>query len=167
MFQRASPLEKVFLILQGESQRWEVEKWRNSAWTYFFLHSKWLYCIGLEWHDLNFEREDPLISLVLLIQAVLYYRSWWDWSGIGVGWVPTWPSQTPTIHPWQFFWLIIVSVPKINAISFNIKTSMVGLGGMEWDWVGWMRDSVFFCCKIWYSRKCSFGPYFESVSAWV
>ena len=35
----------------------------------------------------------------------------------------------------QFFWLIIVSVPKINAISFNIKTSMVGLGGMEWDGV--------------------------------
>ena len=74
MFQRASPLEKVFLILQGESQRWEVEKWRNSAWTYFFLHSKWLYCIGLEWHDLNFEREDPQISLVLLIQM------FWSWD---------------------------------------------------------------------------------------
>ena len=68
--------------------------------------------------------------------AVLYYRSWWDGSGIGVGWVPTWPSQTPTIHPWQFLWLVIVSVPKINANSFNIKTSMVGLGGMEWDRVG-------------------------------
>lgn len=99
------------------------------------------------------------------LMAVLYYRSWWDWSGIGVGWVPTLPSQTPTIHPWQFFWLIIVSVPKINAISFNIKTSMVGLGGMEWDWVGWMSHNVF--CKIWYSRKCSFGPHSESVSAWV
>merc|ERR550517_1833434 len=32
--------------------------------------------------------------------AVLYYRSWWELSGIGVGWVPTWPSQTPTSHPW-------------------------------------------------------------------
>ena len=42
----------------------------------------------------------------------------WDWSGMG-------PN---------------VAIPNpdkiINAISFNIKTSMVGLGGMEWDWVG-------------------------------
>ena len=88
--------------------------------------------------------EAAALNLCTEILAVLYYRSWWDWSGIGVGWVPTLPSQTPTIHPLQFFWLIIVSVPKINPISYNIKTSMVGLGGMEWDWVGWMSHNVFF-----------------------
>ena len=51
----------------------------------------------------------------------------WDWSGMG----PNVTIPNPDHPP-----LAIVSVPKINAISFSNKTSMVGLGGMEWDWVG-------------------------------
>ena len=56
----------------------------------------------------------------------------WDWSGMG----PNVAIPNPDHPSLAIFWLIIVSVPKINPISFNIKTSMVGLGGMEWDWVG-------------------------------
>ena len=55
------------------------------------------------------------VTWVIHRLAVLYYRSWWDWSGIGVGWVPTWPSQTPTI-------------PNING---GIGWDGVGLGGMN------------------------------------
>ena len=104
-----------------------------------------------------------LLSSRFNSKAVLYYRSWWDWSGIGVGWVPTLPSQTPTIHPWQFFWLIIVSVPKINPISFNIKTSMVGLGGMEWDWVGWMINSVFLLQNLTFQEMFIWSPFWKCV----
>ena len=68
-------------------------------------------------------------------------------------------------------WMIFIGFIKVKVLSIvGVHTKWRFNGGIGWDGVGlggMNERQCFFVCKIWYSRKCSFGPHFESGSACV